>query len=46
MLVETEETKHITEKGDIHGFGLILIELLTGKSPVDAEFGIHESIVE
>lgn len=36
----------MTEKGDIYGFGLILIELLTGKSAVDAEFGVHESIVE
>lgn len=36
----------LTEKSDIYGFGLLLIELLTGKSPVDAELGIHESIVE
>lgn len=30
----------------MYGFGLVLIELLTGKSPADAEFGVHESIVE
>ncbi|KAF3446396.1 hypothetical protein FNV43_RR11575 [Rhamnella rubrinervis] len=36
----------ITEKSDIYGFGLTLIELLTGKSPADTEFGVHESIVE
>lgn len=30
----------------MYGFGLILIELLTGKSPADAEFGMHENIVE
>ncbi|KAH8504399.1 hypothetical protein H0E87_011885 [Populus deltoides] len=43
---ETRETKDITEKSDMYGFGLILIELLTGKGPADAEFGGHESIVE
>ncbi|XP_048331968.2 leucine-rich repeat receptor-like serine/threonine-protein kinase SKM1 [Ziziphus jujuba] len=36
----------ITEKSDIYGFGLTLIELLTGKSPADTEFGVHESFVE
>ncbi|KAK9274333.1 hypothetical protein L1049_019147 [Liquidambar formosana] len=43
---ETGETKDITEKSDIYGFGLILIELLTGKSPGDTEFGVHDNIVE
>ncbi|KAJ6745631.1 LEUCINE RICH REPEAT FAMILY PROTEIN EXPRESSED [Salix koriyanagi] len=43
---ETRESKDITEKSDMYGFGLILIELLTGKGPADAEFGGHESIVE
>ncbi|KAJ0736149.1 putative protein kinase RLK-Pelle-Singleton family [Helianthus annuus] len=40
------ETKEITESSDIYGFGLILIELLTGKTPVDAEIGLHENVVE
>ncbi|KAG8375606.1 hypothetical protein BUALT_Bualt10G0117900 [Buddleja alternifolia] len=39
-------SKGMTEKSDIYAFGLLLIELLTGKSPVDTELGIHESIVE
>ncbi|KAJ0687441.1 putative transferase, protein kinase RLK-Pelle-Singleton family [Helianthus annuus] len=42
----TKETKEITESSDIYGFGLILIELLTGKTPVDAEIGLHENVVE
>ncbi|EEF45856.1 leucine-rich repeat receptor-like serine/threonine-protein kinase SKM1 [Ricinus communis] len=43
---ETRDSKDITEKSDMYGFGLILIQLLTGKSPADPEFGVHESIVE
>ncbi|KAL0311944.1 UNVERIFIED_CONTAM: putative inactive leucine-rich repeat receptor-like protein kinase [Sesamum radiatum] len=35
-----------TEKSDIYGFGLLLIELLTGKSAADPELGIHGSLVE
>lgn len=45
-IAETRETKAITDKSDIYGFGLLLIELLTGKNPTDAKFGVHESIVE
>ncbi|KAK9946625.1 hypothetical protein M0R45_012077 [Rubus argutus] len=43
---EAKESKGITEKSDIYGFGLVVIELLTGKSPADIELGSHESIVE
>ncbi|KAF7151716.1 hypothetical protein RHSIM_Rhsim02G0176500 [Rhododendron simsii] len=43
---ETREAKDTTEKSDIYVFGLILIELLTGKTPADTEFGLQESIVE
>lgn len=45
-IAETKKTKEISEKSDIYGFGLLLIEILTGKSPAAAEFGVHESIVE
>lgn len=43
---EAGETKEITEKSDIYAFGLILIEMLTGKSPAHTELGMHKSIVE
>ncbi|CAA0838513.1 Probably inactive leucine-rich repeat receptor-like protein kinase [Striga hermonthica] len=47
IVFETKGSKDWTEKSDIYGFGLLLIELLTGKSPRDAELSaIHESIVE
>lgn len=47
VIAETRETKEMTEQSDIYGFGLILIELLTGKSPTDTEFGMQENnIVE
>ncbi|KAL9230345.1 hypothetical protein vseg_005708 [Gypsophila vaccaria] len=42
---ETKEAKEITDKNDIYGFGLILIELLTGKGPMDSELGPHGDII-
>ena len=38
----------MTEKGETYGFGVMLIELLTGRSPMDPEVGngMHQTIVE
>jgi serine/threonine protein kinase len=43
---ESRESKDMTVEGDMYGFGVVLIELLTGKSPADMEYGVHENIVE
>ncbi|KAH9622042.1 hypothetical protein KSS87_017554 [Heliosperma pusillum] len=43
---ETKEAKEMTDKNDIYGFGLILIQLLTGRGPTDSELGVQGGIVE
>lgn len=44
---EAIETEEVTEKSNVYSFGIILIELLTGKSAADREsFGMHGSMVE
>lgn len=36
----------IDEKVDIYSYGVVLLELLTGKQPLDSEFGESVDIVE
>lgn len=38
-------TCKITEKSDVYSFGVVLMELVTGKRPVEAEFGENKDIV-
>lgn len=46
LVAEIRDSKATSEKSDIYGFGLILIEILTGKSPTNAEFSFDENIIE
>lgn len=36
----------MTEKSDVYSFGVVLMELVTGKKPVDAEYGENNDIVQ
>ena len=35
-----------TEKTHVYSFGVLLIEMLTGRRPIEPEFGEHASIVD
>lgn len=44
MAPEVTDLKKITEKGDVYGFGVLLLEILTGKAPshtsMDDQYGV------
>ena len=38
-ITEYAYTLHVNEKSDIYSFGIVILELVTGKLPIDPEFG-------
>ncbi|KAJ4833981.1 Receptor-like protein kinase 7 [Turnera subulata] len=45
MAPEYAYTCKITQKSDVYSFGVVLLELVTGKRPVEPEFGENKDIV-
>ncbi|XVF00675.1 hypothetical protein REPUB_Repub04eG0021400 [Reevesia pubescens] len=45
MAPEYAYTCNINEKSDVYSFGVVLMELVTGKRPVEPEFGENKDIV-
>ncbi|KAF6167298.1 hypothetical protein GIB67_043159 [Kingdonia uniflora] len=43
---ETKERMEITEKSEVYAFGVLLIEILTGRHPTDSEAGVHHNVVD
>ncbi|XP_047315168.1 receptor-like protein kinase 7 [Impatiens glandulifera] len=46
MAPECGYTNKVNEKSDVYSFGVVLMELVTGKRPVEAEFGESKDIVQ
>nr|GMC55131.1 receptor-like protein kinase HAIKU2 [Ipomoea batatas] len=38
-------TQKVKEKSDVYSFGVVLMELVTGKKPIEAEYGENNNIV-
>ncbi|KAF7803809.1 receptor-like protein kinase 7 [Senna tora] len=45
MPPEYAYTCKVSEKSDVYSFGVVLMELVTGKKPIEAEFGENKDIV-
>lgn len=45
IVAEYGYASKVTEKCDVYSFGVVLMELVTGKKPIEAEFGESKDIV-
>lgn len=43
---ETITTNELTDRSDIYAFGVLIIQIVCGKGPADAELGVHDNIVQ
>jgi len=41
---EYARTSHLTEKSDVYSYGIVLLELLTGRKAVDNESNLHHLV--